>query len=192
MKSKRFIGFLLTALMIFSLCPVSSFAAGQESGQNYDVDSEDLMAIVIRDGDGNIVETYQLTRQLYVNGTQFTIPANGDLRTYQYHSSIAFYSGFYFVHPDYSDYATTRDRSVTITIRNASSVGGTRRDVIKKTFSTNEEDNTSSPYYHSDLETDGTAIFIESMADSSRPYYDTLYKNNSASSLTISLLVGRD
>ena len=51
MKSKRFIGLLLVALMIFSLCPVSAFAAGQEAGQNYGADGEDLMAIVIRDGD---------------------------------------------------------------------------------------------------------------------------------------------
>lgn len=68
----------------------------------------------------------------YVNGTQYTIPAGGTLTTYQYWSSIDFSAGFYFVHSSYSGYATTRDRSVTITIRKSSSVGGTRTVVASK------------------------------------------------------------
>lgn len=191
MKSKRFIGLLLAALMIFSLSPVSAFAAGKESGQNYGADGEIFM-IVIRDGDGNIVETHHLSRQLEVNGTQFTIPAGGTLTTSTYHASIAFFAGFYFVHPDYSGYATTRNRSVTITIRNASSAKGTKSDVSSEPFSTNEEDNTSSPYYSSGIQAGCAEVAIDAMADSSRPYYDAVYKNNSASSLTIALLVGRD
>lgn len=192
MKSKRFISFLLATLMILSLCSVSAFAAGQESGQDYDANDNDLLAIIIRDGDGNIVETHYLSRQLYVNGTQYTIPANGSLTTYQYYSSIAFFSGFYFVHSDYSGYATTRNRSVTITIRNASSVGGSRNTVSSNTFSTNEEDNTSSQYYVSGIQAGCSAVSVDAMAVATRPYYDAVYKNNSGSSLTISLLVGRD
>ena len=33
---------------------------------------------------------------------------------------------------------------------------------------------------------------INKMSDSSRSFYDAVYKNNSTSSMTISLLVGRD
>ena len=170
------------------MCAVPAFATSQEIEQNYNAND----AIVIRDGNGNIVEIHHLSRQIYVDGTQYTIPANGSLTTYQYDTSVAFYAGFYFIHSDYSGYATTRNRSVTITIRNASSVGGSRNIVSSNTFSTNEESNTGSRYYISGIQPGCTAISVEAMTSSVRPYYDAVYKNNSASSLTISLLVGRD
>lgn len=114
------------------------------------------------------------------------------MTTYQYDTSIAFFAGFYFIHPDYNGYATTRNRSVTVTIRNASSVGGTRHSVFTGTFSTNEESNTSSAYYESGIQAGCSCISINKMSDSSRSFYDAVYKNNSTSSMTISLLVGRD
>ena len=86
----------------------------------------------------------------------------------------------------------TRNRSVTVTIRNASSVGGTRHSVFTGTFSTNEESNTSSAYYESGIQAGCSCISIDKMSDSSRSFYDAVYKNNSTSSMTISLLVGRD
>ena len=125
--------------MVLSLCSVQAFAVSPKTDQNYDAKNENLFAIVIRDADGNIVETHYQTRTLYVDGTQYNIPAGGTLTTYQYQASIAFFAGFYFIHSDYSGYATTRNRSVTITIRNASSVGGTRNTVSTNTFNTNEE-----------------------------------------------------
>lgn len=192
MRSKKFIGFILAAVMVLSLCSVQAFAVSPKTDQNYDAKNENLFAIVIRDADGNIVETHYQTRTLYVDGTQYNIPAGGTLTTYQYQASIAFFAGFYFIHSDYSGYATTRNRSVTITIRNASSVGGTRNTVSTNTFNTNEENNTGSAYYISGIQAGCSAIEIDKMADTSRPYYDAVYKNNSSSSLTISLLVGRD
>lgn len=42
-----------------------------EDTQNYVVNDDNPFAIVIRDADGNIVETYYQTRTLYVNGTQY-------------------------------------------------------------------------------------------------------------------------
>ncbi|MBR5571534.1 MAG: hypothetical protein IKV99_02700 [Oscillospiraceae bacterium] len=192
MRIKRFISFILSAVMVLSICSISVFAVTPETHQNYDIKNENPFAIVIRDAEGNVVETYYQTRQLYVDGTQYTIPANGTLTTYQYDTSIAFFAGFYFTHSDYSGYATTRNRSVTITIRNAPSVGGTRSTVSTHTFSTNEENNTGNAYYISGIQPGCTAISIDKTTVSSRPYYDAVYKNNSASSLTISLLVGRD
>lgn len=191
MKKDRFISFILSTVMVLSLCS-SAFAVSLDANQNYDVKDENPFAIVIRDAAGNIVETYYQTRTLYVNGTQYDIPAGGTLTTYQYDTSIAFFAGFYFTHPDYDGYATTRNRSVTVTIRNASSVGGTRRSVFTGTFSTNEESNTSSTYYESGIQAGCSCISIDKMSDSSRPYYDAVYKNNSTNSMTISLLVGRD
>ena len=191
MKKNRFISFILSAVMVLSLCSLA-FAVSLDADQNYDVKDENPFAIVIRDAAGNIVETYYQTRTLYVNGTQYDIPAGGTLTTDQYDTSIAFFAGFYFIHPDYNGYATTRNRSVTVTIRNASSVGGARRSVFTGTFSTNEESNTSSTYYESGIQAGCSCISIDKMSDSSRPYYDAVYKNNSTSSMTISLLVGRD
>lgn len=192
MKIKRFISSILTAVLVLSICSVSAFAVTPEDTQNCVVNDDNPFAIVIRDADGNIVETYYQTRTLYVNGTQYNIPAGGTLTTYQYDTSIAFFAGFYFIHPDYNGYATTRNRSVTVTIRNASSVGGTRHSVYTGTFSTNEESNTSSAYYESGIQAGCSCISINKMSDSSRSFYDAVYKNNSTSSMTISLLVGRD
>lgn len=192
MKIKRFISSILATVMVLSLCSVSAFAVSPEVNQNYATKDDNPFAIVIRDADGNIVETYYQTRTLYVDGTQYSIPAGGTLTTYQYQASVAFFAGFYFIHSDYSGYATTRNRSVTIIIRNASSVGGTRNTVSTNTFNTNEENNTGSTYYISGIQAGCSAIEIDKMVNSSKPYYDAVYKNNSISSMTISLLVGRD
>lgn len=109
MKIKRFISSILTAVLVLSICSVSAFAVTSEDTQNCVVNDDNPFAIVIRDADGNIVETYYQTRTLYVNGTQYNIPAGGTLTTYQYDTSIAFFAGFYFIHPDYNGYATTRN-----------------------------------------------------------------------------------
>lgn len=192
MKIKRFIGSILATVMVLSLCSVSASAASAKATRNYVAKDDNPFAIVIRDANGNVVETHYQTRTLYVDGTRYSIPAGGTLTTYQYQASVAFFAGFYFIHSDYSGYATTRNRSVTITIRNASSVGGARNTISTNTFNTNEENNTGSTYYISGIQAGCSAIEIDKMVDSTRPYYDAVYKNNSSSSLTISLLVGRD
>lgn len=192
MKIKRFISFILAAVMILSLCSVSAFAASPETDQDYTSSDDNPFAIVIYDADGNIVETHYLPRTLYVNGDQFTIPAGGTLRTYQYGAAIAFYAGFYFVHSDHSGYATTRNRSVTVYLRSASSVGGDRTVVDYGTFSTNEENNIGNANYEAGIQAGCSAVRLEWMVKDSSLYYDALYKNNSSSSMTIALLVGRD
>lgn len=94
MKIKRFISSILTAVLVLSICSVSAFAVTSEDTQNCVVNDDNPFAIVIRDADGNIVETYYQTRTLYVNGTQYDIPAGGTLTTYQYDTSIAFLRDF--------------------------------------------------------------------------------------------------
>jgi hypothetical protein len=133
-----------------------------------------------------------MDRQLYVNGTQYAIPAGGTLTTYQYYASEDFTAGFFFVHASYSGYATTRDRSIKITVRKASSVGGTRYTVASSTFSTNEEDNTYNPGYLPGFPADCSAVVIDVVPDSNYRYYDTVYENMSNNSATVSLLVSRD
>lgn len=192
MKIKRFISFILAAIMILSLCSVSAFAASPDTDQDYNSNDDNPFAIVIYDADGNIIETHYLPRTLYVNGEQFTIPAGGSLRTYQYGAAIAFYAGFYFVHSDHSGYATTRNRSVTVSIRAASSVGGTRVEKDHEIFSTNEENNIGTEYYEAGIQAGCSAVRLEWMVEESSLYYDALYTNNSSSSMTIALLVGRD
>lgn len=114
------------------------------------------------------------------------------MRTYQYGAAIAFYAGFYFVHSDHSGYATTRNRSVTVSIRAASSVGGTRVEKDHEIFSTNEENNIGTEYYEAGIQAGCSAVRLEWMVEESSLYYDALYTNNSSSSMTIALLVGRD
>lgn len=190
MKIKKNVSFALVMLMILTACTSLVFASNDADNYGSTV-GFDGIRIIINDADGNIVEVHDLHRNVYVNGTQYTIPAGGDLTTYQYYSSIEFYAGFFFEHSAYSGYATTRNRSVTIKIRNASSVGGTRYLVKSGTFSTNEEDNVNSLFYDHAL-AEGNAIVYSATASSARPYYDAVYHNNSSSPLTISLLVGRD
>ena len=50
--------------MVLSLCSVQAFAVSPKTDQNYDAKNENLFAIVIRDADGNIVETHYQTRTL--------------------------------------------------------------------------------------------------------------------------------
>lgn len=152
-------------------------------------DLEDSILIVIRDADNNILKT-QLIRYNYVDGTQVTIPANGTFTTYQYYASTGFGAGFYFNHITYGDPATTRDKTLSIKIRKAASVGGTRTNLITGTFSTNEEDN----IYHSGYNngSNGLSVAISVPADPSKPYHDAVYTNLSSTSIVVSMLVSVD
>lgn len=81
---------------------------------------------------------------------------------------------------------------MSLTIRKATSNGGTRTDVEKATFSTNEENNIGTTYYEAGIQAGCTEVMLQMMVGSSKAYYDALYKNNSSSSMTIALLVGKD
>ena len=73
MKIKRFISSILTAVLVLSICSVSAFAVTSEDTRNCVVNDDNPFAIVIRDADGNIVETYYQTRTLYVTSTGLSI-----------------------------------------------------------------------------------------------------------------------
>lgn len=187
---RRFMAVLLI-MLFFSSAAHATGANDRLQNDDY-VPSNDNLFIVICDGEGNVVETHTVSRQIYVNGTQYTIPANGTLRTYQYYASDDFTAGFYFIHSDYSGYATTRNRNVKITVYNSSSVGGTRYYVDSQTFSTNEEDNTNDSGYTSGIQPGCSSVAISVTPVSDKPYYNAVYKNESSNSLVISLLVARD
>lgn len=137
---------------------------------------------VIRDKDGNVVETIPIARDLYVD-TLYTIPAGGTFTSYQYQPSEEFIFGFsYSERTTGGKIITTRDRWVKLEIFNASSIGGTRYSVISGTFSTNQEDNYD----------DGTSSCLigTNSISSSRPYYNGVLTNVSSQSLDINIIVG--
>jgi len=193
-KKSKFIR-MMAILAVIILCMPNMIVHASESGKSEyssDINQNDGTIIVIRDSNGAIVETHEMGRQIFVNGTQYTIPAGGTLTTYQYWASVNFSAGFYFVHSSYSGYATTRDRSVTITIRKSPSVGGTRTVVASKTYSTNEESNIYDSGYSSGIQAGCSDVALSVTPGDSDRYYDAVYKNNSSNSMTISLMVARD
>lgn len=174
-----FIAFIFSACIFgANICAVGGSDSGRDPG----------MMFVIRDADGNIVETYAQSRMIWVDGVQFTIPANGTLSTMRYDVSLGFSAGFYFTHTSYSGFATTPDRAVEIAIYNSSSVESARNYVISKAYSTNLGAN---PNCYS-LPNGYCAILSPSSVSSSRPYYEIVYTNLSSSSMTISLYIAKD
>lgn len=183
MKKYKLLAVFFTLIFSASALGASICAIGNANCEN-----DSGFFIVIRDCDGNVVETYARSRVMYVNGTQYEIPANGSLTTYQYEPSDGFSAGFYFTNTSYSGNATTANRTVKITIENASTIGGERKDVVRQTFSTNLNDN---PKYMTNHY--GKAIDVKApRIDSNRPYYDAKYENTSSQSVIISLLVTSD
>ncbi len=97
------------------------------------------------------------------------------------------------MHKDYTSPATDSGKNVKITIRNAATIGGTRYDVISKTFSTTESSNTNDPSYSSGIQPGCASVALDVYPTSStRPYYDAKYENTGSTSLKISLMVGMD
>lgn len=162
------------------------YVAYDDNGNRYVLREDQILGITY-DAEGNIVDTEISTRMAYLQGTQKTIPAGGKFTSYQYQPKSAFGIGFYFAY--YNDEnVTTRNRTVRLTIKSATSVGASTRYVEgSETFSTNEEDNYNNPYY----KPNGGGYHIEFEVDvvSSRPYYNGVYENLSSSPATVSLLL---
>lgn len=162
------------------------YVAYDDNGNRYVLREDQILGITY-DAEGYIVDTEISTIANYISGTQKTIPAGGKFTSYQYQPKSAFGIGFYFVY--YNDEnVTTRNRTVRLTIKSATSVGASTRYVEgSETFSTNEEDNYNNPYY----KPNGGGYHIEFEVDvvSSRPYYNGVYENLSSSPATVSLLL---
>lgn len=183
MKNYKLLTVLFTVILsTFTLC------ANIHAIENRNYENDSGFLIVIRDCDGNVVETYAQSRFIYVNGTQYNIPAGGSLTTYQYEPSTEFSAGFYFTNTSYSGDATTANRSIKITIENSSTIGGSRSDVVSRTFSTNLKDN---PDYRNIYDGKMIALSVSSISGS-RPYYDAKYENMSSQSATVSLFFSAD
>lgn len=168
---KKFILFL-TALFIFAISS-SLLVCAEEDYSNY--------FGVIRDKDGNVIETipFPTERFLYVD-TPYTLPPGGTFTSYQYEPSIGFYIGFAYSTRGTSSSSvthTTRDRKVKLEVFNASSIGGARYMVKSGIYSTNKEDNYD--------DTTGTCLLGVSSISSIRPYYNGVITNVSSQSLTI-------
>ena len=183
---------IIIAIVITMGSALSAYASGKyyvaydDNGNRYVLREDQILGITY-DAEGYIVDTEISTIANYISGTQKTIPAGGKFTSYQYQPKSAFGIGFYFVY--YNDEnVTTRNRTVRLTIKSATSVGASTRYVEgSETFSTNEEDNYNNPYY----KPNGGGYHIEFEVDvvSSRPYYNGVYENLSSSPATVSLLL---
>lgn len=103
MKNKKTVSIIMCMLMTLSVYSVPAYAHNSsenltENYKNSFSKDDEGMEIVIYDADGNIVSTDKINRTIYVNGTQYNIPAGGTLQTYQYETNKEFYAGFYFKH----------------------------------------------------------------------------------------------
>lgn len=171
---KKFI-FFITTLFIVAVSS-SFFVCAEEDYSNY--------FGVIRDKDGNVVETipFPAGRATYVE-TPYTLPPGGTFTSYQYKPSIAFQIGFTYSTRDGS-VTTTRDLMVKLDVFNASSIGGTRYLVKSASYSTNCE------YNYDD--TDGSVLLGAYPVSSSRPYYNGVVTNPTSQSMTIVIVVTCD
>lgn len=161
---------LLSTLLALSL---SSVYAIEDDYSNY--------LGVIRDKDGNVVETipFPTGRAIYVN-SMYTLPAGGTFTSYQYEPSMGFSIGFSYSSPNGT---TTRNRTVKLEIFNSSSIGGTRYLVKRdSSVSTNIEDNK----YDEGL---GSCLLGVLSISASRPYYNGVITNTSSQSMNINILV---
>ncbi len=195
---KKVIKFFALMAAIALILPGISIFALEDNGNYDDVDNstvsnkDKLIHVEIRDADGKIVESYEIDRTTYVNGTQHTIPAGGSYLADTYYASMDFTAGFFFVHPNYTGYATTRDREITVVIRKGTSVHGTRKNAKQETFSTNIENNTSSEYFFSGEPAWSSGVELSVTPSGGYYYYDVIYYNNSTSPTTVSVLISRD
>lgn len=198
---KKIISIILTVAVAVASLSMTAFAEGtrqhivfDEYGNEF-VINEDEVLVVIYDENEEIVSTYKQNVHPYtthVDGTQYVIPKNGSAVTLSYIPGHYFYAGFCFTHPSYNSNATTRNRSVTVTIQNASAPQNVpKRNITQKTFSTNAEDNWGDSNY---VDRDGKS-YVGIRTDSISPYYgyyNAKYENESSNSLTIALIVTLD
>lgn len=83
------------------ILPSMSIFALEDNGNYDDVDKstvsnkDNLIHVEIRDADGKIVESYEIDRTTYVNGTLHTIPAGGSYLADTYYASIDFTAVFF-------------------------------------------------------------------------------------------------
>ena len=106
------------------------------------VDLQNYLGI-IRNAEGEIVETIPMPRHIYVDSVvdlSANLKAGYTFTTYQYKPKGGFTIGFNCT-DDYGDTVTTRNRKVEMEIYNSASVGGKKYLVESGTYSTNEEDN---------------------------------------------------
>ena len=163
---------LITALVV----PVSAADSRQKSA---DPTESNAFLIVIQDANGDVVYSELATRLTYVNGTQYSIPSGGTLTTYQYQPSQAFSTG-YLIPPK-----TTANCSLTLTIYNSSSIGGTRNYVTSRNINTSTTPADSGPT------NDSVSAWVYSIS-STYPYYNGEIKNNSSFTATVAVLVTMD
>lgn len=195
---KRIKNILIALLVGLTAVCTPVYAASSEShyvdeyGNTFDMTNGSL--VVIYDEFGNIVESCLQPRSIQVNGTQYSIPPRGSFVTAQYTPSSSFDAGFYFEHSSCSGNATTPDSSITVLIRNATTLNATTRyGVATKTFSTTKSDNIGSSYYIDGIQSGCSLVRISAPSiSSSRPYYDAKYSNNTNNYVTISLFVSTD
>lgn len=176
---KRKIISLLTALFIFVVSASSGYAEGNSYGNYFGI---------IRDKDGNIVETipFPMERASYVE-TPYTLLPGDTFTSYQYTPTIDFSIGFAFSERGTSSSSvvhTTRNRRLKLEIFDASSIGGQRRLVKNAFCSTNREDNPNN--------TNGYVLLSTDSISSSRPYYNGVITNLSSEPATVVIAVISD
>lgn len=171
--------FSLVLTFIIALTSMSNIAFAERVGENG-------ILGVITNAEGDIVEYVfmPMSRQSYVD-SGITLEAGESFTSYQYEPNYSFSAGISFV-GRYDNIPTTKNRKIRIDIYNSDSIGGQRRLVKSKIFSTNPEDNDTS-----DSPGSSVTLDIESISTIS-PYYNAKITNISSSSAYVNILIGMD
>ena len=193
---RKCIGLIALLLVIALLSPnMAVYAANDNEGYaeypNDDV-RENEVRIVIRDAEGNIVETHELGRQLIVNGAQYTIPSYGSLTVGTYYASTNLMAGFYFIHGSYPGYATSRNRKIAVSVRQSSTLHGVYTSAGYGSYSTNEENNLTNPDYYSGVQPGCSFVALSITPSNNNHYFEVSFISQSSLSTVLSILISRD
>lgn len=164
-----------------------TYTVYDDAGNEYVLNEDEVLG-VLYDKDGNVKEHSIIsTYAIYVDGKKYTLEPGDYFITYQYEVKHSFYAGFRHYYKDGNQPSTTPGGLLRISLYDCDTIGGTRKCVKTKFFSTT---------YNSMDVNENENEFVKSLdtnlKTSSRPYYNARFDNAGSKTITVCWFVGKD
>lgn len=165
-----------------------TYVVYDDLGNEYVLNEGEVLG-VLYDKYGNVKEENIITpRQIFVLGSKTTLEPGDYFVTYQYVVQSSFFAGFYYYFKNETSPSTTPGGKLKITLQDAADIGGSRNNIISRTFNTT--------YYEGAEDEDcefGLSKTIDTnRVSSDRPYYNARFENVGSKTITVCWSVGRD
>lgn len=194
MKVKKmlcnFVSAIMAAAMLTSTVAYADSAEPEtyivydDLGNEYTINKDEVLG-VLYDKDGNIKEqSFISPQEMFYNGKMISLDPGDTFVTYQYTVQTLFYAGFYYYR--YGDEpVTTPGGKLKISLRDSATIGGTRKTVESKPFSTT---------YTGPVPPTDPAVgeVVANREDANRPYYNAEFTNAGSISLSVCIFLGRN